>query len=82
LAAALVGVLCGMRGWWPETVGCGALVLVCDALAAVPDALKTAEEQGHVSTTADRAHWNEAGHQIVSDALVAALTETCLLDLC
>jgi hypothetical protein len=35
LGAALVGVLCGMRGWWPETVGCGALVLVGTVLAAV-----------------------------------------------
>ena len=35
LAAALLGVLCGMRGCWPETVGCGALVLVCTVLAAV-----------------------------------------------
>jgi hypothetical protein len=53
-----------------------------DFLAGVPDALKTAEEQGHVITTADRAHWSEAGHQIVADALVAALTARCLLDLC
>lgn len=35
LAAALIGVLCGMRGWWPEVVGCGALVIVCSVLAAV-----------------------------------------------
>ena len=35
LGAALVGVLCGIRGWWPETVGCAALVLVCSVLAAV-----------------------------------------------
>jgi hypothetical protein len=37
LAAALVGILCGMRGWWPETVGCGTLVIVCTVLAAVWD---------------------------------------------
>ena len=36
LAVALVGVFYGVRGWWPETVGCGALVLVC-ILAAVGD---------------------------------------------
>jgi hypothetical protein len=35
LAAALAGVLCGVRGWWPETVGCGALVFVCTVLVAV-----------------------------------------------
>jgi hypothetical protein len=34
-AAALVGGLCGMRGRWPEVVGCGALVIVCSVLAAV-----------------------------------------------
>jgi lysophospholipase L1-like esterase len=44
-----------------------------DFLAAVPDALKAAEQQGRVVTTADRAHWNEAGHQVVADALAAAL---------
>jgi hypothetical protein len=35
LGAALAGVLCGMRGWWPETVGCGALVIVCSVVAVV-----------------------------------------------
>jgi hypothetical protein len=37
LGAALVGVLCGMRGWWPEVAGCGTLVIVCTVLAAVWD---------------------------------------------
>jgi hypothetical protein len=40
-----------------------------------PDALKAAEEQGRVVTTADRAHWNDAGHRIVADLLAAALRE-------
>jgi lysophospholipase L1-like esterase len=50
-----------------------------DFLAGVSDALRAAEEQGHVVTTADRAHWNEAGHQVVAEALAAALRSADLL---
>lgn len=35
LAAAVLGVLCGVRGWWPEVVGCAAVVISCAVVAAV-----------------------------------------------
>jgi hypothetical protein len=35
LAAAVFGVLCGLRGWWPEVVFCGAMVLSCTVVVAV-----------------------------------------------
>jgi hypothetical protein len=53
-----------------------------DFLASVPDVLRAAEERGIVITTADRAHWNEAGHRIVAGVLATALKERCLIDLC
>ena len=39
-------------------------------LEGVPQALRYAEEQGVVTMTADRVHWNEAGHAIVAEQLL------------
>ena len=35
LVAAVLGILFRMRGWWPEIVGCGSVVISCALVAAV-----------------------------------------------
>jgi hypothetical protein len=35
IALAHTLAICGLRGWWPAAVGCAALVVVCNGLAAV-----------------------------------------------
>jgi hypothetical protein len=49
LAAAVLGVLFGLRGWWPEVIFCGAIVLSCAVVAAV----WAPTEEGQLALTND-----------------------------
>ena len=42
-------------------------------IAGVPDALSVAATQGIEFRAEDKAHWNEAGHQIVAEVLIEHL---------
>jgi hypothetical protein len=46
----------------------------------VPQAIREAEKRGRVTRAADRAHWNELGHQLAAAKIIAYFNEQQVLD--
>ncbi len=51
-------------------------------LDEIDDAVRSSERGGAVATAADGAHWNELGHRVAGQTIVADLKKACLLNLC